>query len=232
MKSEYQTKTLPYGFTIIEVVVSILILSVFLTTLMFLYSRSTDTFKITVWKQERTAQAQLFWTFMRKHLEEATNYLDISGQAGIPNPVIPEMPRPFKFHPTPDTAPDGNILAWNVSKVKFDFAPPFAHNSKHTNYFLVKKDKKLMLNSSDSAKTIASLDDVDTIAFTISSITKNATNEDQIVPNVAPAAIGTLFEVSLTLSPPDGYMAADLKIPQNHKFRINVAPNSDSAPSY
>lgn len=209
-----------------------MILAIFIGTLMFLYSRSTDTFKITVWKQERTAQAEIFWTFMRKHLEEATNYLDLSSQAGIPNPTIPETPRPFKFHSNPATAGDGNLLAWNVSKAEFDFSPPYAHNSEHIFYFLVKKGKKLMLQGSNSAKVIAALDDVETVSFTVSSIVRNATNEDSIVPGTNPGAVGTLLELSLTLAPPPGYMSGDLKIPQNHKFRINVPPHEDSAPSY
>ncbi len=231
MKSEFQSSA-NKGYTLVEAVVAILILSGFILTLMFLYRRSTETFKITVWKQERTAQAEIFWSFMRKHLEGATNYLDLAGQAGNANPVIPESPKPFKFHPTPAGAGDGNILAWNISSAKFDYAPPYAHTSQHTSYFLVKKKKRLELRSSAGSKVLAALDDVDDISFTVSSVVRNVNNEDTIVPGVAPAAMGTLFEVSLTIQPPAGYMAADLKIPHNHKFRINVAPHSDSAPSY
>lgn len=212
--------------------VSILILSTFVVTLMFLYRRSTETFKITVWKQERTAQAELFWALMRKHLEEATNYLDLASQAGNENPVIPDDPRPFKFHPIPSAAPDGNILAWNVSRAKFDYSPPFAHTSQHVNYFLVRNKKRLELRSSSSAKVMAAVDDVDDIAFTVSSVIKNSSNEDEITAGVDANAIGTMFELSLTLKPPAGYIASDLRIPHNHKFRINVPPHSDSAPAY
>ncbi len=231
MKSGFRNNS-QCGFTLVEIIVTILILSGFVLTLMFLYRRSADTFKITVWKQERTAQAEIFWAFIRKHLEEATNYLDLASQAGNSNPVIPDDPRPFKFHPNPSGAADGNILAWNVSTAKFDFSPPYAHNSQHVNYFLVKNDKRLELRSSATGKPLAVIDDVDSIAFTISSVTRNATNEDTITPGVVAGAIGTMFEVSLTLKPPASYIAADIKIPQNHKFRINVAPHSDSAPSY
>lgn len=72
-----------------EALVAIVILSGFILTLMFMYRRSTETFKITVWKQERTAQAEIFWSFMRKHLEEATNFLDLTSEVGKENPVIP-----------------------------------------------------------------------------------------------------------------------------------------------
>ncbi len=215
-----------------ETLVAIMIFSTFVLTMMFLYRRSTETFKITVWKQERTAQAEIFWAFLRKHLEEASNFLDLAGQAGNANPVIPENPRPFKFHPTPASAGDGNIAAWNVSNTKFDFAPPYAHSSQHTNYFLVKNKRRIELSSSSSARPLAVIDDVEEIAFTVSSVIKNATNEDTIVAGIDPNAIGTMFEVALTLKPPAGYLAGEVKIPQNHKFRVNVAPHSDSAPTY
>ncbi len=199
---------------------------------MFLYRRSAETFKITVWKQERTAQAEIFWSHMRKHLEEATNYLDLASQAGNSNPVIPDDPRPFKFHPTPSTAADGNILAWNVSTTSFEFSPPYAHTSLHVCYFLVKNKKRLELRSSATAKAIAVIDDVESIAFTVSSVIRNSDNEDTIEAGINAGAIGTMFELSLTLAPPKGYIGSELKIPQNHKFRINVAPHPDSAPSY
>jgi len=231
LKSESRNSS-RQGFTIAETLVAIMIFSGFIFTMMSLYRRSTDSFKITVWKQERTAQSEIFWAFMRKHLEEATNYLDLAGQAGQANPVIPEDPRPFKFHPNPSAAADGNIAAWNVSTTKFDFSSSHAHASQHTNYFLVKNKKRLELKSSATAKPIAALDDVEEISFTISSIVKNATNEDSIIAGIDPNAIGTLVELALTLKPPADYLASDIKMPQNHKFRVNVAPHSDSAPAY
>lgn len=231
MKFAYQTKHRA-GYTMAETLVAIVILSGFVLTLMFMYRRSTETFKITVWKQERTAQAEIFWAFMRKHLEEATNFLDLTSEVGKENPVIPFVPRPFKFHPTPGSAADGNILAWNVSNTKFAFSPPYAHSSQHTNFFLVKRKKRIELVSSASAKPIAALDDVEDIAFTVSSILKDANKEERVVPVADPNAVGTMFEISLTIKPPQGYMASDIKIPHNHKFRINVPSHPDSAPSY
>lgn len=216
----------------IELLVSILILSTFIMVLMFLYRRSNATFKITVWKQERTAQAEIFWTFMRKHLEGATNFLDLTTQVGNSNPVIPDDPRPFKYHPNPGSAANGNILAWNVSTPKFDYSPPYSHASQHINYFLVKQQRRLALVSSAAAKPLAIIDDVEDIAFKVSSVIRNANNEDTIIGAADPDAIGTMFEMSMTLKPPTGYLASEIRIPHNHKFRINVAPHSDSAPSY
>ncbi|HNS08473.1 MAG TPA: hypothetical protein PKN29_02175 [Candidatus Ozemobacteraceae bacterium] len=231
MKFAYQIKH-KAAYTMVEALVAIVILSGFVLTMMFLYRRSTETFKITVWKQERTAQAEIFWSFMRKHIEEATNFLDLTSEVGKENPVIPFVPRPFKFHPTPGSAADGNILAWNVSNTKFDFSSTHAHSSQHTNFFLVKRKKRIELVSSASTKPLAALDDVEDIAFTVSSIVKDANKEEIITPGADPNAVGTMFEISLTLKPPQSYMASDIKIPHNHKFRVNVPPHSDSAPSY
>lgn len=232
MKSGYLNRHKNRGFTIIEVVVSILILSSFIGTLMYLYSRSTESFKLTVWKQERTAQASMFWTFMRKHLEEATNNLDITSQVGNANPVFPENPCPLKFHPNPNSVAKGNILAWNVSRVEFADAPPYAHSSVNVTFYLEKAGRRLLLKSSDSLKNIATLDDVEDIKFNLSSVIRTANNEDQIKPGIDVDAVGAFIELSLTLSPPRGNLATDMKIPQNHKFRLNVGLYSDANPSY
>lgn len=231
MKSRYQNSA-RRGFTLIEAAIAAIILSSFALTLMFLYKRSTETFKITLWKQERTAQAEIFWSFMRKHLEEATNHLDLDSQSGDSNPTVPEEPRPIKIHPTPGSAPDGNILAWNVSTTKFDFSPPFAHTSEHNIFSLAKAGKRLELRSSSSPRPLAKIEDIEDISFTVSSIIKNTANEESIEAGFSADAIGTLLEISLTLSPPEGYIAAELKIPYNHKFRVNVSPHSDTAPTY
>lgn len=218
------------GFTLIEVVISILVMSLFIGVIMYLYSRSSETFKITLWKQERTAQANLFWSHMRKHLEEATN--EISPATGSPNPVLTVNPCPLKFHPDPNSVADGgNLLAWNVTKTNFDFAPPFAHTSSSQKFYLSKEKHKLLLRS--NGQTISSLDDVSRVEMIVVSVIKNPINNtEEIVPALDPNAVGTLVEFSVTLAPPVGYMASDLRIPQNHKFRLNVAPHSDSSPSY
>lgn len=217
------------GFTLIEVVISVLVLSMFITIIMYLYSRSSDSFKITLWKQERTAQAELFWSYMRKHLEEATN--DISFSMGTPNPSLTEILCPFKFHPDPNSAPSGsNVLAWNVTKTNFVYSPPYNHSSVSQKFFLSKDKHRLVLRSAD--RDIASIDDVSRVEFIVVSVVKNPANEEEIVPGFAPGAVGSLFEISITLAPPEKYIASNLRLPQNHKFRLNVAPQPDSSPSY
>ncbi len=216
------------AFTIIEIIVSILVFSGFVLAVMFLYRHSSNSFKITAWKQERAAQADLFWAQARKALEEATDRLEFA--PGVTNnPPLLKESRPIKIHPTPGTAPDGNILAWNVSKTTYDMAGS-NHTSTHSTFSMAKQKRRLIINGSDGRVPV--LDDVAAIEFIVSSVTKMPNNAEEITAGVSPAAIGTLLEISLTLSPPDGYIAGDLKIPMSHKFRLNVAPFSDSSPTY
>ncbi|GAB4267057.1 MAG: hypothetical protein Kow0029_01280 [Candidatus Rifleibacteriota bacterium] len=227
MKSRLQSKKKTNGFTIVEVVISILIFSAFTGILMYLYARSNDTFKITVWKQERTAQSEIFWAMMRKHLEEATN--EIVVEKFVENPDITYLPKSLKFHPDPNSVDKGNILAWNCSKAEFDFSPSHNHKVTHTTLFL-KKDKKNLHLTAD--RNLATLKDVDSIEFKVNAVKKAPDNEEFIADGPDPDSVGTILEISLVLSPPEGYMAKDLKIPQSHKFRLNVGAISDTSPDY
>jgi type II secretory pathway pseudopilin PulG len=215
------------AFTIVEIIVSIVILSLFILVVMFLYRRSSESFKITAWKQERAAQADLFWAQARKSLEEATNRLWF--EPFHDNPILKEEPRPLKFHPTPGSAPDGNILAWNVSKTTYDMASD-NHTSEHRNYALAKHGRRLVLTGSGGRP--AQLDDVVSLDFIVSSVIKSANNAEEIQAGIDPAAVGTLLEISIVMAPPEGYIASDLRVPMSHKFRLNVAPFPDSAPTY
>ncbi len=217
------------AFTIIEILVSIVVMSIFIIGVMYLYSRSSDSFKITAWKQERTAQADIFWANARKALEEATNDLRFEAGAAM-NPTLKEELKPIKIHPDPGGAPDGNILAWNVSKTTFDMATA-KHSSIHSVYALTKQGRRLNLVGGDRRPGV--LDDVVDIKFTVSSVMKTANNDEEIKEKIIDsAAIGTLLEIAITLAPPPNFIAGDLRVPMNHKFRLNVAPFSDSAPTY
>ncbi|MGM0600642.1 MAG: PulJ/GspJ family protein [Candidatus Rifleibacteriota bacterium] len=215
------------GFTIVEVVIAILVFAVFAGILMSLYSGSSDSFKITSWKQKRTAESAIFWAFLRKHLEEATNELEV--EQYMQNPDITVNIKPCKFHPNPDAA-SGNILVWNCSKVNFQFAPSANHTVEHSIFKLVRSNRKIELK--DGGKAIAQIHDVDSVALKVTSIKKQADNQEIVIDGPDADAIGAIIEISLVLTPPKGYMAKDLKIVQNHKFRINVAAISDTAPDY
>lgn len=218
-----------HGFTIVELLVAITVFAAFIMVLMFLYSRSSDSFKITLWKQQRTAESELFWSHMRKHLEEATNELSLSDPFNL-NPDIVVTPKPLKFHPDPNTV-TGNIMAWNCSKVNFQFSPTINHTVDEKIFFLERNDRTISLKS--DGKTISKVQDVDKIEIVLTSINKMPdTFEEFQAPGPNVDAVATVVEISLTLTPPEGYMAQGLRIVQNHKFRANVGAAPDSAPSY
>jgi len=183
------------AFTIIEIVVSILVFSGFVLAVMFLYRRSSDSFKITAWKQERAAQADLFWAHARKALEEATDRLEFT--PGMTNPPLLKQPRPIKIHPTPGAAPDGNILAWNVSKTTYDMAAS-NHTSAHAVFSMAKQKRRLIINGGSGRAPV--LDDVVAIDFIVSSVMKTPNNTEDITAGINSDAVGTLLEISLTLA--------------------------------
>jgi prepilin-type N-terminal cleavage/methylation domain-containing protein len=215
------------GFTIVEVIIAILVFALFAGILMYLYSRSSDSFKITTWKQKRTAESEIFWAFLRKHLEEATNELEV--EPFVHNPDIMVNIKPCKFHPNPDVA-SGNILVWNCSKVNFNFVPSPNHTVDHSILKLVRSNNKLELKN--GAKAIAKIQDVDSVSLKVTSIKKQPDNQEILIDGPDPDGVGAVIEISLVLTPPEGYLAKNLKIVQNHKFRINVAAISDTAPNY
>lgn len=221
------------GITIMELLVTTAVMSALTMILFMMYSRGTNTFKITSWKQERTSQAEIFWAGMRKHLEEASNLYDmsLSDAAGSSNPIIPEVIRPLQVHPDPTSVGAGNILAWNSSQLDFQFTAPFAHTSTSQTYFLRKNGRRLVLlmNQGVQNRTIARLDDVVDITFVVESVVKNSNNEEEIVDGFVAGASGTMLTISIILAPPQGYIAEQLRVPQNHKFRLNVAPISDAS---
>ncbi len=202
-----------------------MILAIFIGVLMYMYSRSSDSFKITLWKQQRTAQSEIFWTFMRKHLEEATHELKIDPSGDNPN--IDIIPKHLKFHPDPASA-TGIILAWNCSKVKF--MPSSYHSVSHSTLMLQKSGSLIELKL--DGKTVAKLNDVDNIDFKITSVHTNAKNEQFLNIGADTDAVGSIIEISLVLSPPAGYLAESQRIVQNHKFRLNVGAAPDSSPAY
>lgn len=223
------------GITIIELVVAAAVMSVVSLVLFTMYSRSTNAFKITSWKQERTAQSEIFWAGMRKHLEEASNLYDMTQlhAAGSANPIIPEVARPLQVHPDPTNVSEGNILIWNSSQLDFQFIEPFAHTSTNRTFILRKNGRRLalLMDQDNQKRTITRLDDVIDITFVVESVVKNTNNEEEIVNDIVPDASGTMLSISIILAPPQGYIAEQLRVPQNHKFRLNVAPSLDASMS-
>lgn len=217
------------GFTVIEVIISTLVLSILIGGIMFLFQRSNSAFSITLWKQERTKQAEVFWTHFRKHIEEASDLLEIpDNQLGKPHPEVKKKEaKPLLVHSSPNLADKEKILGWNVSHLDFDFSNTGAHSSHSEYYFLEKNGKKISLTSSRSSKPIAVLDDIQDINFVTKPLVKleersytSLSDSDSLSPD---DMVGTLLEISLTMTPPEHSVGEGNRIPHNHKFKLNVA---------
>ena len=166
---------------------------------------------------------------MRKHLEEATNDITLPNPF-VENPEIQTDIKPLKFHSAPNSVKEGNIMAWNCSQVEFVFTPSPNHKVTSSNFFLKKSASTIELFS--GGKSFSKLEDVSDIKINVTSIVKNAEFEEIFAPGPNPNAVATVVEMNITMSPPKGYLAENLKIGQSHKFRANVGSSNDSSPSY
>ena len=225
------------GFTVVEVIISTLVLSILVTGIMFLFQRSNSAFSITLWKQERTKQAEIFWTHFRKCIEEASDYLEIpDDQMGKPHPEVKKREsKPILVHSSPNTADNEKILGWNVSHLDFYFSGTGAHSSNSEYFFLVKEGRKIKLVNGDK-KTIAALDDIKEINFVAKPLVKveersytSLSDSDSISPD---DMVGTLLEISLTMTPPEHSIGEGNRIPHNHKFKLNVAFSKTTSINY
>ena len=228
------------AFTLVEIAIASLVMFALMGGCMYLYQRSNDAFSITLWKQERTAQAERFWTHFRKNIEEASDLLEITDdQMGFPHPKVTKSKEmPILVHTSAGSLKENdkaNLLAWNVSILNIDFEAG-NHSSKSENFQLVKEGRKVLLKGS-KAKPIAEMDDVVAIAFDVKSIVKaDDTSYETIVSDTAVSGsakiVGTLLEISLTMAPPKKSIGEGNRLPQNHKFRLNVAADMSTDPKY
>lgn len=206
------------GFTIVELLIAVTVFSVFIVSLLLLFKQSGDSFKITSWKQQKTAESQIFWTHLKQNIEEATNKLSVL--PGIVEPEVKSEVRDMNVNSNASTITSGDILDWNVSHISFDFVS--SNHSFSNKIFTLKKDTNA-LYLEDGVKRIAKITDVDSVTINITSVVIDATTKEQIlVEGENAGAFGSIIAISIIQKPPSGYMAKDLKLVQNHKFRINV----------
>jgi len=192
-----------------------------------MFKKSTDSFKITSWKQQKTSQSQRFWSILKKHIEEATDLLSITpGDAESP---VGKTERPIMVNSNAPACAIGNILTWNVSQLTFDYSASHNHSSSDTTFTLSKNKEKLFLLQ--NGKKLSQITDVDKISIKITSVViSGTTKEESLQDEIDSNAVASIIEIAITLKPPDGYMAKDLRVVQNHKFRVNVKANSVTNP--
>lgn len=228
------------AFTLVEIAISALVLALLLGGCIFIYQRSNSAFSITLWKQERTAQAERFWTHFRKHIEEASDLLVIpDDEMGNAHPRLQKQKdMPILIHSYPGSIGENskaNLLAWNVSTLDINFETK-THSSKSETFCLEKDGRRVFLKG-EKDKVIAELYDVVSVAFEVKPIVKTSDSPyESIGGSGAPVddatVVGTLLEISITMAPPKLAIAEKTKIPQNHKFRLNVNSKTSDNPEY
>ena len=214
------------AFTVVEVLITIMILALLTTGLITLYRNSMQSYRVTSWKQERTRQAELFWNQLRKAIEEASDKLERQ-DLGAGRWTIAKTSRPLLFKAPPG---DGKILAWQVDH----YDPATGLVAPPLNWFLVLDNHRLLMpNQNMSVQPV--LEDVHTVTIRATQIMQdNATFEE--VLDVAGTGVGTtvgsVLEISILLTPPPQIQSPDTRLVQNAKFKLVVESQPHPAPNY
>ncbi|MBI3038604.1 type II secretion system protein [bacterium] len=226
----------PAGFTLVEVIVSIGILSIFLTGIFYVYKQTTGMYQATAWKQDRTRQIEQFLNLLQRNLEEASN----KHEQTLSN--IIETPIPLKFRSVLSSLPsgqkNGKIMAWK----RFRLSPTGGNEHELTCRLSLSDTKVSMevqhISGLSPAGEIFSpkivLEDV--VGFSIiATPVRISTGGGEYLDSQGGAPdpiIGSILEISLTLAPPPGFPYPNLQITQNHKYRLNVNSVADLSPDY
>jgi hypothetical protein len=201
------------GFTIVELLVSILVFAIFITGVIYVYRHSSDSYRASSWKQERTLEVEMFWNALRKPLEEATNKLDRVGAP--PNWMVQTTPRPLKLK----TSATGNapILAWEV-----DHLDNMGMNT-NLKYQVDLSNRELVLSGGDLGKP-AIVRDVAQVEVRSTQIRqKPLTFEEYLdMSGTGDPVVGSVVEISFVLEPPPGFPIPGIRLNQSHKFKLQV----------
>ncbi|HNV70852.1 MAG TPA: hypothetical protein PKO06_14215 [Candidatus Ozemobacteraceae bacterium] len=219
-----------HAFTVIEMIVVALVLSVFVITLMYLYQWITYSYRSTSWKQERTRETEEFWNLLRKNLEEASNIheedsvtLDLS---------IASCPLHFRTLPSipADGSLDGDLMAWVRARMN-----PATRTSEYKlacRLWVQKRQvflsiKSLSMGPVPTSETIparAFLNDVSGFIVQATPIRQDPSLGDYADTGGTGVGliIGTQIEVSILFEPAANTGLGTLRLAQNHKFRVPV----------
>ncbi len=214
------------GFTLVEVLVTIIVLSLFTYGLVNLYRQSMQSYRITTWKQERTRQAELFWNRLRKPLEEASDQL-ARRDLGAGRWTIDKTSRPLKFNPSPG---DGKFMAWQVDH--FDATTGLVEGP--TTWSLSRTGREIRMTGPGLSDHLV-LEDVDTVSIKATQIRqRDGTFEEELDLTGAGTdpVVGSVLEISFVLTPPESVQSSAIRVVQNAKFKLVVEAEATTAPNY
>ncbi|MFZ2955491.1 MAG: hypothetical protein WA705_01145 [Candidatus Ozemobacteraceae bacterium] len=224
MKSDFPViKTRASGFTLVEMAVGAFVLGLLVLVSTMLFRQSVTSFRMTSWKQERLQEVQLFWNYLRKNLEEASDAIDIGGDVNI-------SPRPLLHRSVPSTAGalDGPVLRWMRSRMGASGIPEYRVECQ-----VLLKSRSISLQISPSpgftppAEELIPLPkrlltDVTGFVIQTTAIRLDPVRGEYLGSGGAPI-VGSLVEISIRFSPsPDSGLPNQLEITQNHKFKLTV----------
>ncbi|NLI77168.1 MAG: prepilin-type N-terminal cleavage/methylation domain-containing protein [Candidatus Riflebacteria bacterium] len=216
----------PAGFTLVEVLVTIIVLALFTLGVTNLYRQSMQSYRITTWKQERTRQAEMFWNRLRKPLEEASDQL-ARRDLGAGRWTIDKTSRPLQFNPSPG---DGKFMAWQIDH--FDSATGLVEGP--TTWSLSRAGREIRMSGPGLTDHLV-LEDVDTVSIKATQIRqRDGTFEEELDLTGAGTdpVIGAVLEVSFILTPPEYVQNSSIRVVQNAKFKLVVEAESTTSPSY
>lgn len=229
MSDRMSPPTLPgrsAGFTLVEILVTIIVLALFTFGLVSVYRQSMLSYRITTWKQERTRQAELFWNRLRKPIEEASDQL-ARRDLGAGRWTIDKTSRPLKFNPSPG---DGTFMAWQVDH--FDTATGLVEGP--TTWSLSRAGREIRMSGPGLTDHLV-LEDVDTVSIKATQIRqRDGTFEEELDLTGAGTdpVVGAVLEISFILTPPESVQNATVRVVQNAKFKLVVEAESTTAPRY
>lgn len=218
------------GFTLAEISIAAFLFGLLLIGVLTVYRFSVDSYRTTVWKQERLLQAELFWNHLRKNLEEASNLIEIAGDLTV-------TPRPLLYRPQAGPGTDGPVLRWMRSRTGASGVPEY----RIENLVLYAK-AKILVQSAPGPGTVAPpgelvpspremMSDVSQFSVITTPIRLDPNRGEYLGPGPN-EIVGSLVEISVRFRPPPGSgFPPSLEITQNHKFKLAVDSQPLAAPS-
>ncbi|HNW35249.1 MAG TPA: hypothetical protein PKM25_09985 [Candidatus Ozemobacteraceae bacterium] len=220
------------AMTLVEILIAALLLSGFLGTIIYIQRFTMNSYRITSWKQEKTRQIETFWNQFRKPIEEVSDALSRNPPAGSDWEVI-RTPRPLRYR-SRSAGNEGVVMVWRADHLTSSGDLEYSRE-----YKLELKSRRLEMTGVQfgTDQTRLLVEGVDEVRVRSTSI-RQAQNpavpderfEEYLDPSGAGSAdpiVGSVVELSITVSPDRGSGIPNQRIVQNAKFKIPVESRED-----
>lgn len=220
------------GFTLIELSIAAFIFGLLMAGIMLVYRYSMDSYRITTWKQERLHEAELFWNFLRKNLEEASDKIDIGADLTVDR-------RPLLYRPLTVPGSNGPVLRWMRSRIGSSGVPEYRIESQ-----VVYANAKVFVQALPTPSNVAPpeeltpkpkdmLSDVRSFSVSVIPIKQDPVRGEYLDSSGSGPhlVVGSLVEISIRFAPPpNSGMPSTIEVTQNHKFKLAVDSEPRATP--